>query len=96
MFFYKPAREKIMQSELKAKSVHEMGDPGDLESVKNRMTDSELNWLDARIQTQHRTGISILSGDACKSRTYRGNSGQQDVDEFWHAHILHTAKYMDD
>jgi len=70
----------------------------DLESVKLRMMDEELGegWTRDhadRIATAYKTYLTMLAKhqDAAEDILL-----SKDVDEFWHTHILQTAKYMQD
>ena len=70
----------------------------DLESVKVRVTDPELGegwtreYADS-IEVAYKNYLTTLAKyqDAVEDILL-----SKDVDEFWHTHILHTMKYMDD
>src|SRR5712692_5985855 len=70
----------------------------DLESVKTRMMDPELGegWTREYaegIEQGYRNYLTMLA-------KYQDHAEDillsKDVDEFWHAHILHTMKYTED
>jgi hypothetical protein len=90
-----------MQARLTTKPEHEVIaaiQALDLESVKSRVMDAELGegwsreYADS-IETAYRTYLTMLvkypedADDILLS---------QDVDEFWHTHILQTRKYSED
>ena len=89
-----------MQGKLTAKpeeavaAIHAL----DLESVKLKVMDAELGegWTRAyanSIEAAYKTWLTMLV-------KYPDNAEDilvsKDVDEFWHAHILHTRKYAED
>ena len=70
----------------------------DLESVKLRMMDEELGegWTREyaeRIETAYKTYLTMVVKHQDDAEDILLS---KDVDEFWHTHILQTAKYMQD
>src|SRR5437899_1838008 len=70
----------------------------DLEPVKQRVMDAELGegwtreYADS-IERAYRTYLTMLVKHSEKMEDIVVS---KDVDEFWHAHILHTMKYTED
>jgi hypothetical protein len=90
-----------MQARLTTKPAHEVISAIqalDLESVKIRLMDSGVGegWTQDhvdRIETEYKQFLTMVV-------KYQDDAEDillsEDVDEFWHAHILHTIKYTED
>jgi hypothetical protein len=70
----------------------------DLESVKSRVMDAELGegWTQEyadSVEAAYKTYLTMLAKYPDDSAAIMLST---DVDEFWHTHILQTAKYMQD
>src|SRR5437879_937585 len=69
----------------------------DLEPIRYRVMDSELGegWTREHaesIERAYRTYLTMLVKHPSKMEDI---AVSRDVDEFWHAHILHTMKYTE-
>src|SRR3954465_1534677 len=69
-----------------------------LQCIRTRLMDSELGlgWTEehaASVEAAYRTYLSMLARHQQDAEEIMVST---DVDEFWHAHILHTRKYAED